>query len=136
MRFKVHPLTVTYYDLAWHLPLPIPTSVKRTTTLTALATNPRGQVGYMEIDDANMPTLDISKTGSASPSHIGVGVYVIHTIQLPVLGTQQIVAKARAYVVEGSGKMGGVDENRVDSATGRTIPVFQPTYWVKLAPPG
>ena len=77
-------------------------------------------VGWMV--PGEQPTISIQKQ-QGGESQIGVGVYVSETIQLPIIGSLSVGAQSKAYLVKGSGVMG--DQGG--------IPVFRPTYWVKLA---
>jgi hypothetical protein len=79
-------------------------------------------VGWKKIDSSNMPRLQIAQP-RATP--IGAGAMIIQQVTIPVLGKINISAKAKAYIVDGSGKMGDIDPLTQE-------PIFKPTFWVKL----
>jgi hypothetical protein len=74
-----------------------------------------------------MPKINVPATGGAK-TRTGVGVYVVKEVNLPGYGYYKVGARAKAYIVEGSGGTGRKDEGNI-----REIPRFSPTYWVKLA---
>jgi hypothetical protein len=78
----------------------------------------------------NQPSVNVV-SGNGSKTRIGVGALVIRTISVPVFGNVVVKAQAQAYVVEGSGKTGDLEPDPVNPGFQR--PVFQPTYWIKLA---
>lgn len=85
---------------------------------------PFEDVGWLVPDTANQPTIQIRKSGTGgSTNQVGVGVYVSKDLSVPVVGKVTVAARSKAYVVSSSGQVG-------DNSG---VPVFKPTYWVKLA---
>ena len=79
--------------------------------------------------DPNQPMIKLG--GASNKTRIGVGAMVGRSVQVPVFGTIPVVAKAQAYVVEGSGQTAAMAPDPMNPGVQR--PVFKPTYWVKLA---
>jgi hypothetical protein len=80
-----------------------------------------GPVGYMVPDANNAPQIAVQSTGK---QRYGVGVYIVKQLILPILGPYVVAAQSKAFIVNNSGETGTLNGN---------VPVFKPTYWVKLA---
>jgi hypothetical protein len=83
-------------------------------------------VGWL-VPANGMPQLNVSNPTQGT--RYGVGVMVTQNVTLPIIGTKVVVAKAKAYVVEGSGKIAAVGRTAINTP----VPRFKPTYWIKLA---
>jgi hypothetical protein len=86
-----------------------------------LAGEPFEPVGWM-VPSRDQPTIPVKDDSGSSADQVGVGVFVSEDVDMPVLGTLRLGARAKAYVIRGSGAVGD----------GGGVPVFQPTYWIKL----
>ncbi len=86
--------------------------------------DPDQNVGWLKPDFGpdRMPRIQMG--GENGGEKMGVDVYVTKEVDLgPILGKKTVIARSKAYVVETSGQIG---EPR------NGIPIFTPTYWVKL----
>lgn len=96
-------------------------------TLGDLAGEPKG-VGWMQFDpnDANQPKISVASASGGTSQQLGVGVMVRKDVSLMGLPPYAVVAKAKAYVVNGSGQVATPNAEH---------PRFDPKFWVKLAKP-
>jgi hypothetical protein len=94
--------------------------------------SPDQYVGYMIPCDNGSGCFDngkaMPKINTGGKTRTGVGVYVVKEVNLPGYGYYKVGARAKAYIVEGSGGSGRKNESNIHE-----IPRFSPTYWVKLA---
>ena len=129
LKFQVHPISVTYKTTIPLLNVPGPNLTETLGQFLTNSTQNVPDVGWME-PAPNQPSVNVV-SGNGSKTRIGAGALVIRTISVPVFGNVVVKAQAQAYVVEGSGKTGDLERDPVNPAFQR--PVFQPTYWIKLA---
>gem|GEM_PF-1929423 len=96
--------------------------------------DPNWPPNYMTLDVNKSPMLTLSGNGAAYVPErvIGARVFLVKDVYLPVGPPVHVAAQAMAYVVNGSGEMGLKLQNALGCSE---VPVFSPTYMVKLAKP-
>jgi hypothetical protein len=129
LNFQVRSMKVTYKTTVPILNIPGPDITKSLGQFLTSGNSNVPDVGWME-PSADQPSISVSSSNGGK-TRIGVGAVVIRAIPVPLFGTVIVKAQAQAYLVSGSGRTGDMVPDPNNPALLR--PVFQPTYWVKLA---
>jgi hypothetical protein len=79
-------------------------------------------VGWL-VPDPKMPKIPLDRPGSQEK--VGVGVTVSKEVNLGPLGKKLVTATSRAYLVE--------EGHELKKTGSGSVPIFKPTFWVKLA---
>jgi len=130
LKFQIRPVQVTYNTTIPIINVPGPNITKSLGQFLVSGNAPAPNVGWME-PDPDQPAISVASGQGGTKTRVGAGAVVIRAISVPVFGTVVVKAEAQAYVVEGSGQTGNMVPDPNNPAFMR--PVFQPTYWIKLA---